>query len=307
MIPNRPRNLPASVHDRLLKIAQQQQMLYQRLLTRYAVERLLYRLSQSPHRDRFILKGAMLFLLWNDVLSRPTRDLDLLGQGNGTVRSFEKIFRDLCRTRVDEDGLQFLADTVAAEEIREDEIYAGIRVRLLAMLSQSRIPLQVDIGFGDAVTPAAQEVDFPVLLPFPAPHLRVYPRETVIAEKYQAMVELGLPNSRMKDFYDIWTLARGFAYNGSTLCQAIAATFARRQTPLPQETPTALTLAFCQDRVKGSQWQGFLNRNELDAPSLPEVVGLLHEFLMPPTHALVEGRPLSRSWLPGGPWTDPGP
>ena len=304
MNPNQPRNLPASVHDRLLNIAHQRHVLFQRILTRYAVERLLYRFSQSPHRDRFILKGAMLFLLWKDVLSRPTRDLDLLGQGDHSQGSLEEIFRDLCRVPVEEDGLQFLADSVTAEEIREEDVYAGIRVRLLAMLGRSRIPLQVDIGFGDAVTPAALEADFPVLLPFPVPRLRVYPRETVIAEKYQAMVELGLLNSRMKDFYDLWTLAHEFSFSGPALCQAIAATFARRRTPLPQKTPTALSPAFSQDEVKGRQWQGFLNRNELEALSLPEVTALLSDFLMPPTHALVEGRPFNQSWLPGRPWSD---
>ncbi len=302
-----PRNLPASVHQRLLNLAHQQHLPFERVLSRYGVERLLYRLSQSPHRERFILKGAMLFLLWKEALHRPTRDLDLLGQGEDSRERLEEVFRDLCRTPVEKDGLRFLPDSVSAEEIREEEVYGGIRVRLLTMLGKSRIPLQVDVGFGDAVTPPAQEADFPALLSFPTPRLQVYPHETVIAEKYQAMVAMGLLNSRMKDFYDLWTLAREFSFSGPALCQAIAATFARRRTALPEETPTALTPAFSRDEVKGTQWKGFLSRSELEAISLPEVVALLGDFLTPPTKALVEGRPFKRSWPPGGPWTASAP
>lgn len=303
MTPNRPRNLAASVHARLLKLANQRGWPFHRIMGQYAFERLLYRLTRSSYQDRFILKGALLFLLWKGALHRPTRDLDLLGQGEDSRERLEEVFRDLCRTPVEEDGLRFLPDSVSAEETREEDIYGGIRVKLLAMLDRSRIPLQVDVGFGDAVTPPAQEADFPILLPFPVPRLRVYPRETVIAEKYQAMVAMGLPNSRMKDFYDLWTLAREFSSNGPALCRAIAATFARRQTPLPEATPAALTPAFSQDAVKERQWQGFLSRSGLEALPLPEVASLLGDFLMPPTQALVETRPFDGSWSPGGPWT----
>lgn len=302
MISGAPRNLSASVHQRLLNIARQQHLPFQRVIGQYAVERLLYRLSQSLHRERFILKGAMLFLLWKDALHRPTRDLDLLGQGEDGRERLEVVFRDLCGTPVEEDGLRFLPDSVSSQEIREEEVYGGIRVKLLAMLGEARIALQVDIGFGDAVTPPAQEADFPTLLPFPTPRLRVYPREAVIAEKYQAMVAMGMPNSRMKDFYDLWTLACEFSFSGSTLCQAIAATFARRRTPLPEETPTALMPMFTEDAGKQGQWQGFLSKSELNPLQLAEVTALLRDFLMPATQAIVEARAFDMLWFPGGPW-----
>lgn len=298
-----PRNLPASVHQRLLNIAHHQHLPFQRVIGQYAVERLLYRLSQSPHREQFILKGAMLFLLWRkDALHRPTRDLDLLGQGEDSRERLEVVFRDLCGTPVEEDGLRFLPDSVSSQEIREEEVYGGIRVKLLAMLGEARISLQVDIGFGDAVMPPAQEADFPTLLSFPTPRLLVYPREAVIAEKYQAMVAMGMPNSRMKDFYDLWTLAREFSFNGSMLCQAIAATFARRRTPLPEETPTALTPVFSEDGEKQGQWQGFLSKSELDPLHLTDVTVLLRDFLMPATQATIEARAFDMLWSPGGPW-----
>ena len=304
MTPDRPPNLPASVHVRLLNVARQRQAPFQRLLAQYAVERLLYRLSQSQYREHFILKGAMLFLLWHDALPRPTRDLDLLGKGNPDPEHLEEIFRSLCQVFVEEDGLRFLPESVTSEEIRKEADYTGVRVRLTAMLGKARISLLVDIGFGDAVTPEAPEADFPALLSFPAPRLLVYPRETVVAEKYQAMVAMGLLNSRMKDFYDLWILAREFSFRGPTLCQAIAATFSRRQTSLPESTPAALTPAFSQDETKRRQWRGFLDRSDLEGISLTDVVMLLQDFLLPPTPALQEGSPVTRSWSPGGPWTE---
>jgi hypothetical protein len=206
---------------------------------------------------------------------------------------------------VEPDGLVFQAASVSGEEIREDEVYGGVRIKLTAMLAGARVPLQVDIGFGDAITPAAPETDFPTLLDFPAPNLHVYPRETVVAEKFQAMVALGILNSRMKDFYDLWKLSREFAFDGAILGAALKATFIRRQTPVPGTPPVALTAAFYEDEMKQRQWEGFLRKGTLEekGPSLPEVVAAVREFLVRPAEAIANGQSFEMLWSAGGPWT----
>jgi predicted nucleotidyltransferase component of viral defense system len=301
-----PRDISASVRQRLLNLARERQDDFQTLLNRYGVERLLYRLSRSAHADRFVLKGATLFSLWMSAPYRPTRDLDLLGRGDDSPAGLEAIFRDICDTPVEPDGLEFQAASVSGAEIREDEVYGGIRIKLTAMLARAHVPLQVDIGFGDAITPAAPETDFPTLLDFPAPHLRVYPRETVVAEKFQAITVLGLLNSRMKDFYDLWKLSREFAFEGVTLCAALKATFARRQTPVPGEPPIALTAAFYENETKQRQWDGFLQKGVLEEnrPPLAEIVTALGAFLMPPAEALAQEQHFDMVWPAGGPWTN---
>ena len=198
-------------------LAREQKEDFSIVLTRYGLERLLYRLSQSAHRDRFVLKGAMLFQLWSGHPHRPTRDLDLLGHGSPDPERFEGIFRDICRQNVEDDGLEFQSDSVRAESMKEDEEYQGLRLKLVSRLGNARIPIQIDIGFGDAVTPEPDEVIYPTLLDGPAPTLKAYPRETVVAEKFQAMVMLGIANSRMKDFYDLWILMRQFEFSGPAL------------------------------------------------------------------------------------------
>jgi hypothetical protein len=194
------------------------------------------------------LKGAVLFQLWTGQPHRATRDLDLLGQGAPSPDRLQDVFREVCSLTVQDDGLTFLCDAIQAEPIKEDDEYQGIRLRIDARLGNARIPLQIDIGFGDAITPGPLPVTYPTILDFPAPQMQGYPRETVVAEKFQAMVALGIANSRMKDFYDVWTLAREFEFKGPSLCAAIRATFERRQTPLPATTPLALTLEFGNDR-----------------------------------------------------------
>ncbi len=274
------------------------------MLTRYALERLLYRLSQSEHRDVFILKGAMLFQLWSDQPHRPTRDLDLLGRGANSIPRFEQIIREVCRKAVEEDGLAFSAESVRGDVIKEDQEYEGLRFTLECRLENARIPIQIDIGFGDVVTPAASEATYPVLLDFPAPILAVYSRESVVAEKFQAMVMLGMANSRMKDFYDLWILARQFDFQGPLLCKAIRATFEKRRTPVPADVPTALSPEFSRDRSKQVQWRAFVNKSKLDTGGigLHEVVIVLCDFLMPPTRAVAAETLLERVWPPSGPW-----
>ena len=300
----RGKNTAASVRDRLLALARERGEDFQLLLTQYGLERLLYRLSQSSYRDRFILKGAMLFLLWGDQPHRPTRDVDFLGFGDSSEAGLQAIFRELCGIPVEDDGLTLIADSVQVETIRDETEYGGIRVRLFGDLAGARVPIQADIGFGDAVTPEAKEAEYPTLLGNPAPHLRVYPRETVVAEKYQALVNLGMANSRMKDFYDLWVIAREFDFDGQTLSEAIHNTFSCRQTPLPEHTPSGLSPGFYEDSRKNTQWNAFVRKGMLvtSPPSLTEVCLFLETFLVPPTQALTQDRDFRAKWKPGGPW-----
>ena len=298
------KNTAASVRDRLLALARERGEDFQLLLTQYGLERLLYRLSQSSYRDRFILKGAMLFLLWGDQPHRPTRDVDFLGFGDNSEAGLQAIFRELCGIPVEDDGLTLIAESVQVETIRDETEYGGIRVRLFGDLAGARVPIQADIGFGDAVTPEAKEAEYPTLLGNPAPHLRVYPRETVVAEKYQALVNLGMANSRMKDFYDLWVIAREFDFDGQTLSEAIHNTFSCRQTPLPEHTPSGLSPGFYEDSRKNTQWNAFVRKGMLvtSPPSLTEICLFLETFLVPPTQALTQDRDFRAKWKPGGPW-----
>ncbi|QYZ67788.1 MAG: nucleotidyl transferase AbiEii/AbiGii toxin family protein [Gammaproteobacteria bacterium (ex Lamellibrachia satsuma)] len=306
MIGKRGRNTAASVRDRLLELARQRGEEFQLILTRYGLERLLYRLSQSEYRNRFILKGAMLFTLWDDQMHRPTRDVDFLGFGDSGEAALREIFRNLCNLPVEDDGLVFLADSVGVESILDAAEYGGTRVVLLGELAGARIPIQADIGFGDAVTPEPEEVEYPTLLGYPMPRLWVYPRETVVAEKYQALVNLGMANSRMKDFYDLWIMAHQFEFDGLILSEAICNTFVRRQTPLPKQTPSGLNSTFYDDKQKNLQWNAFLSKGMLlstsTPPSIEEVCHLLETFLMQPTQALKDDQAFTGQWPPGGPW-----
>jgi hypothetical protein len=219
---------------------------------------LLYRLSQSQYANEFVLKGAQLFYVWTDSPHRTTRDLDLLRHGDSTIPELEAIFRNICQRPVEEpDGIVFLPDTVHGEQIREEAKYMGVRIHFAYRLGEIKGTLQVDVGFGDVVTPAPERVEFPSLLDFPAPRLKAYPREAMIAEKFQAMVTLGINNSRMKDFFDLSVLAETFHFDGETLRRAIEATFNRRKTVVPTIVPVALTAQFAEDAIKQKQWQGF--------------------------------------------------
>jgi hypothetical protein len=218
------RNTAASVRARLLAKARTDKQDLNLVLTRYALERLLYRLSVSAHADHFLLKGALLFDLWFDIPHRPTRDADLLGVGIAEIPHVEAAFRDICTVELD-DGIRFQPDSVHAEEIRKEANYSGVRVTLIGLLDGARCHVQVDVGFGDAVTPGPEAVDYPVMLPdMPAPRLRAYPRYTVIAEKLEALVSLGIANSRMKDYFDLWVLSRATPTSTASSC-------ARRSTP----------------------------------------------------------------------------
>jgi predicted nucleotidyltransferase component of viral defense system len=301
---DKPRNVPASVRARLADVARTRGEEFQLVLTRYAIERFLYRLSVSPHGDGFVLKGAMLFQLWAAEPHRATRDVDLLGSGESSVERLAEIVRSVCSVAVPEDGLDFDAAAVSADRIKEDQEYEGVRVTCPVRLGQARITVQIDVGFGDAITPPPTRMDYPTILDYPAPALKAYPRETVVAEKFQAMVALGMANSRMKDFFDLWVLSRDFAFDGATLVKAITATFRRRRSAPPAEPPLALTGEFGTDPTKVKQWEAFVQKGKFKAETakLAEVVAFLETFLMPPSRAAASGGAFVATWRPGGSW-----
>ena len=269
-------NIPASVRQRLQDLAKERKEEFNFILTRFVAERLLYRLSTSAFSKDFVLKGAMLFLLWNQHGHRSTRDIDLLGFGEHSISRLEEVFRTVCGIHCPSDGLEFVTESVRGDLIKEGT----------ALLGVARISLQIDIGFGDAVTPNPEEVIFPVLLQsenLPAPRLTVYPKETVVAEKLETIVRRGLSNSRMKDYYDLWVLMEQFQFSEAVLVEAVRRTFKRRSTVLTGGVPTGLTKEFGLDSVKIAQWSAFTRKIGAGntPPPLLDVIGRLHDFLFP--------------------------
>lgn len=297
-------NIAASVRQRLLNLSRQRVEGLNVIMTRYAMQRLLYRLELCGEVQRFVLKGAMVFPLWSGREHRPTKDLDLLGHGAPSPQRLAELFEKLYVTEEAGDGLEFDSDSIAVEEIRGNQEYGGLRVKSMATLAGARIPIQVDVGFGDVVTPAPVEVEYPTLLDMPAPRIRAYTKQSVVAEKLQAMVVLGMQNSRMKDFFDLWVMAKEFAFGGQTLVDAIRATFDRRTTDVPHAVPIGLAAEFSGNADKVVQWQAFLRRSSLDAPmDLSVAICTLREFLRPPLIAAAKAEPFAMSWPPGGPWS----
>jgi hypothetical protein len=271
------RNLAASVRTRLKQHSTANQQDFNLTLTRYGLERLLYRLSVSERASNFLLKGALLFTLWYDVAHRPTRDADLLSFGPDDVDTAVNTFQEICLITAD-DGVVFDPDSVKGSIIRKQAGYGGVRIDLEAKLDGARIALQVDIGFGDAVTPAPQAISYPVLLEdFPAPQLRAYPKYTVVAEKFHAVCLLGLANTRMKDYFDLWVLLNDTTLDPLELRQATKATFERRKMPLPKTVPIGLSDSFASDVTKQTQWNAFLKRNQLEPTVLVDVVSTLRD------------------------------
>jgi predicted nucleotidyltransferase component of viral defense system len=268
-------NRGASVRARLLNRARAERADFNLMLTRYSLERLLYRLSVSPWADEFLLKGALLFDLWFDQPHRPTRDIDLLGFGSSDLEHLIEVFQQVC-TQAADDGMVFDPPSVKAAPIRKEANYEGVRVTLIGILDAARCSVQIDVGYGDAVTPAPELVTFPALLDDIAPpSLRAYPVYTVIAEKYEAIVSLGMANTRMKDYFDLWFLATYAEVDAAILLQAVQATFARRRTEVPASAPMGLTGAFASSPIKQQQWRAFLSKSKLLAPDLAEVIGQL--------------------------------
>ncbi len=293
------KNMAASVRQRLLNRSRDTGERFQNLLTRYGIERLVYRLSESRHADDFVLKGANLFYVWTGQLHRPTRDLDLLRFGPAEPPDVAKVIKAVCETDVEDDGIEYRTDSVTAEFIREDKIYAGVRVKLEAELAGAIIPIQVDVGVGDEVYPDTNSVEFPSLLDLPAPNITAYRFETAIAEKCEAMVKLGLNNSRMKDFYDIHFLSQNFEFDGEILGTSIRRTFAKRETKIGKDIPVAWTSEFANHEDKVTQWRAFLRKSQLDAPSLAEVVKEIRRFLGPVWNAIQDDRVLLGEWRQG--------
>ncbi|MBU0716674.1 MAG: nucleotidyl transferase AbiEii/AbiGii toxin family protein [Planctomycetes bacterium] len=260
-------NTAASVRHRLLNLSQARGADYNALLTQYAIERFLYRLSKSKLADRFVLKGAMLFRVWAADLHRPTKDLDLLGFGDSSPEAVADAVRQIISTAVADDGLRFDPASVTAREIREEQEYGGIRTKFVAMLGNARIPMQVDVGFGDSIIPKPKVEAFPTLLDQDVPKVRMYPVETVIAEKLEAIVKLGMANSRMRDFYDLLVILRRYDPDSYVLAEAIAATFRRRRTRVPEGAPTGLSDEFARDPLAQRRWPELLQRLQIkDAP-----------------------------------------
>lgn len=302
------RDVLASVRQRLLDQSRASGQDFQRLLVRYGIERLLYRMSRTEARNRYVLKGAMLFAAWADAPFRATGDLDLLGFGDDDVDAAQAIFADLCDAEPEADGLIFSADSVRVERTREDEDYRGLHVRLEARLKNTRIPILIDIGFGDPVHPAPLDLDYPRLLPdLPPAHIRAYPPESVIAEKFDAMVRFDADTTRLKDHYDIWAISETFPFDLGTLVEAVRRTLAGRARPAPAGWPSGLTADFAERPDKLAQWRAFLNRSAptLEPPPFPELIEQLRRFLAPILRELSaadKGVPLR--WLPGRGWIE---
>jgi hypothetical protein len=297
------RNVAASVRQRLLNHARAEGRPFNEVLQYFALERFLYRLGRSPYRRQFVLKGALMFTVWQSPLPRPTRDIDLLGRLDNSVEQVVAAIQAICQEPAPQDGLRFATESVLGERIIEAANYAGVRVRFTAYLGQARIPMQIDVGFGDPLVPGPSLVRLPTILDLPSPELQGYSRESAIAEKLQVMVYLGEVNSRMKDFYDVWLLASHFDFDGPILAQAIRETFRWRQTPLPP-SPVAFSDAFARDPEKQAQWAVFIGRHRLqDTPAtLHEAVQVIAAFLQPVIQALLEGQRFDRQWPAGGPW-----
>lgn len=300
---NRVQNTAASVHQRLLNKAKESSRPFNDLLQHFAIERFIYRLSRTPHAERFILKGALMFSAWSGAASRPTLDIDLLGRIDNSLEAMVAAMKDTCSAEVEEDGMSFDAETVTAARITEDADYEGVRLRLRGSLGNARVSLQIDIGFGDVIVPGPTKIEYPVLLDFPRPELAGYSMESTIAEKFQAMVKLGVLNSRMKDFYDIWMLSRSFNFRGELLAEAIKKTFENRNTPVTTD-PAVFKPSFARDGNKKVQWQGFIAKAKLnDAPkNFEDVVALVKMFLEPVISTLFKKRAFHNTWTAPGPW-----
>jgi predicted nucleotidyltransferase component of viral defense system len=298
-------NIETSILQRLKNYSEAQREDRNLTLCNYAIERFLYRLSISKYASQFVLKGAQLFRLWHKTPYRPTRDLDLLRYGTPDIQELKHIFANVCQIETNvKDGIEFLPDTIKAEAIREDSIYDGIRIKLEYRIGRTGQFMQIDIGFGDATIPVPKNKAFPSILNMPEITVKAYAPESVIAEKVEAMVTLGIANSRMKDFYDVFKLCQTLAYDGMLLTEAVQATFKRRQTEIPPTAPFALTQGFAKDSMKTTQWNAFLRKHQQhDTGNLEMIIEQIATFIMPVFQAIRSGRVLEDQWNPENGWT----
>jgi len=291
-------NIPASIHQRLLNMARETNRPFNELLQYFAIERFLFRFSQSQYCKQFVLKGAQMLRAWETPLARPTMDIDMLGRVTNTFENLERIVSECCTIEVS-DGVIFEAESVHGEQIVKEARYQGVRVHLRGTLGKIRLNVQVDFGFGDVVVPGPVWIELPELLDLGTPRLLGYTPESSIAEKFQAMVIFDIANTRIKDFYDIWTLARTRKFGGATLAEAIKATFKQRETSLPTEAPVALSNQFSGDMGKQALWKAFLRKGRLDTEgeTIETVVSYLRGFLMPPTIAAATDLSFDKQWI----------
>lgn len=298
------KNIEASIRARLLNKAKETGRPFAEVFQYYGMERFLYRLSQSKYADAFILKGALMFMAWDVPERRTTRDMDFLGRFDNEIAKLEGIIKEICLTEVSTDGLAFDPATVKGERIKEDADYEGIRVKFRGLLGNARIPMQVDIAFGDIIFPKAKAVDYPVILDLPKPHLKGYTVESVVAEKFEAMVKLGLLNSRMKDFFDIWLMTRQFNFKGEELAQAIRKTFEHRKTGLPVKQPFFAAEIYDKSSDRQTLWGAFLKKTGIKhAPKyLQEVARTIESFLNEPITFINGQKKTVGDWKAAGPW-----
>lgn len=298
------KNIAASVRDRLKNTAKMSSRPFGEVLQYYGMERFLYRFSQSSHKDKFILKGALMFAVWDVPDRRTTLDIDFLARYDNRVESFEKIMKDVCQISVSDDALIFDPQTVTGQKIKEDADYEGVRIKFVGFLERSRIPMQIDIGFGDVVYPKPKSIDYPVMLDFPKPNLKGYPVESVVSEKFEAMIKLGLLNSRMKDFYDTWLLTRQFPFGGLKITESLKRTFTHRKTDLPMKKPLFAPEIYDKNSDRQTLWQAFLKKGEIKhAPkTLSSTAKIIEKFLVTPLESIVKREKFLAKWNVSGKW-----
>lgn len=304
---NKPiKNIEESVKRRLINQAKSKGVDPNDMWIRYGMERFLYRLGESKYNNMFTLKGALLFHVWFGEGQRSTKDIDLRGEGDPSVEHIEKIIKDICNLKPEfEDGLTFKSETVISKKIKEGMKYEGVRVNFHIYLGKIRIPMQIDVGFGDIISKEVQLEELPTYLDMPAPKIKIYPKETVIAEKFEAMVKLDIENTRLKDFYDVWKLSKEFEFSSEQLIKAITLTFEKRETEIPKEVPTAFTEAFYQNQKKLMQWRSFLKKTRADTEkSFEEVCLRLNNFLFPLIQAINEQQSFNKKWNSESGWQD---
>jgi hypothetical protein len=268
------------------------------------MERFLYRFSCSKYADKFILKGALMFTVWQIPERRTTLDIDFLADYDNQIAIIEKVIKDVCNVPVTSDGLVFDAETVRGQSIKEEMEYEGVRVKFIGLLERSRIPMQIDVGFGDVIHPRPNVIDYPIILDFPKPHLKGYPVESVVSEKFEAMVKLGLLNSRMKDFYDVWIMMRQFDFSGAQLTEALKKTFKRRKTALPEDRPFFVEEIYNEKSDRQTLWKAFLKKGDikLALERLSDTAREIEEFLIKPLDAIKNGYKFNKAWKLPGPW-----
>jgi len=297
-------NFAASVKAKLLNYSRAKKLEHNQVLAQYAIERILYRLTQTRHKDSFLLKGAMLFIVWEGALHRPTTDLDLLGFGETTVGNLEKVFKEVAKVEFSEDGLIFDPNSVKGVEIRAQEEYAGVRITMRALLGTSIIPVQIDIGVGDAVNPPPHEIIFPSLLGFPTATIQACQIETTISEKLHAIVKLGLANSRMKDYFDLFYISRTFSFSGDILTSTVRATFDQRKDINVVESPVGLSVEFARDSTKAAAWKAFNTKMQKssETENFEFVLQQVIAFIFPVFRAALFDKKAPGTWTPPGPW-----